>query len=212
MTSESTNGLNVVKAFLILAFVCLLVASQERSFPAQEQSFAQTLYPVLEKAACRSCHNPDGVASATRLQFPEPDASPEQIEAFGRSLVALIDRNKPEESLLLKKPTNRVPHAGGQRIKPGGEEEGILKDWIQRLAKMSDGEVASALKLHEEKAADAGIARPASALRRLTHSQYNNTVRDLLGDQSVPANQFPPEDFVNGFKNQYQSQNLSPLL
>jgi len=37
-------------------------------------------------------------------------------------------------------------------------------------------------------------------------------VRDLLGDRSLPANQFPPEDFVNGFKNQYASQNLSPLL
>jgi hypothetical protein len=198
------------KAFLVLALFSMW--AQEDFSPAQESSFARTLYPILEKAACRSCHNPDGVASVTRLQFPEPDANADQIEAFGRSLVALIDRNKPEESLLLKKPTNRVPHAGGQRIKPGGEEEGILKGWIQRLAKMSDGEVASALKLHEEKAAGAGAARPTSALRRLTHSQYNNTVRDLLGDQSAPANQFPTEDFVNGFKNQYQSQNLSPLL
>ena len=49
-------------------------------------------------------------------------------------------------------------------------------------------------------------------LRRLTHSQYNNTVRDLLGDQTAPANQFPPEDFVDGFKDQYNAQNLSPLL
>ena len=31
--------------------------------------------PVLEKANCRACHNPDGVASATRLHFPEADAS-----------------------------------------------------------------------------------------------------------------------------------------
>jgi hypothetical protein len=152
------------------------------------------------------------VASVTRLQFPEADANADQIEAFGRSLVALIDRNKPEASLLLNKPTNRVPHAGGLRIKPGGEEEAILKAWVQRLAGMSDGEAAGALKLHEEKSAGAGAARPTSALRRLTHSQYNNTIRDLLGDQSAPANQFPPEDFVNGFKNQYQSQNLSPLL
>ena len=37
-------------------------------------------------------------------------------------------------------------------------------------------------------------------------------VRDLLGDQTSPANLFPPEDFVNGFKNQYAAQNLSPLL
>jgi hypothetical protein len=198
------------KAFLVLALFSIW--AQEDFSPAQESSFARTLYPVLEKAACRSCHSPDGVASATRLQFPEPGANTDQIEAFGRSLVALIDRKKPEESLLLKKPTNRVPHGGGERIKPGGEEEGILKGWVQRLAKMSDGDAASALKLREEKAAGAGTARPGAALRRLTHSQYNNSVRDLLGDQSAPANQFPPEDFVNGFKNQYQSQNLSPLL
>src|SRR5438105_3442595 len=49
-------------------------------------------------------------------------------------------------------------------------------------------------------------------LRRLTHSQYNNTVRDLLGDQTRPADDFPQEDFVNGFKNQVASQDISPLL
>jgi len=36
----------------------------------------------MEKAACRSCHNPDGVASGTRLHFPEPDAAPERVEAI----------------------------------------------------------------------------------------------------------------------------------
>src|SRR5438034_11681331 len=49
-------------------------------------------------------------------------------------------------------------------------------------------------------------------LRRLTHSQYNNTVRDLLGDQTRPADAFPQEDFVNGFKNQTSAQDISPLL
>jgi len=32
------------------------------------------------------------------------------------------------------------------------------------------------------------------------------------GDQTSPANLFPPEDFVNGFRNQSQAQSLSPLL
>jgi len=49
------------------------------------------------------------------------------------------------------------------------------------------------------------------SLRRLTHSQYNNTVRDLLGDQTGPASQFPQEDFVHGFKNQVEAQSISPL-
>ncbi|QQS46524.1 MAG: DUF1592 domain-containing protein [Acidobacteriota bacterium] len=192
------------KAFLALA----LFSIWSQVSVSREISFARTLYPVFEKAACRSCHNPDGVASVTRLQFPEAGADTDQIEAFGRSLVALVDRSRPEESLLLRKPTNRIPHAGGERIKPGGEEERILTAWVERLAGMSDSEAAAALKFDRGEAA----ARPAPALRRLTHSQYNNTIRDLLDDQSAPANQFPPEDFVNGFKNQHQSQNLSPLL
>ena len=50
------------------------------------------------------------------------------------------------------------------------------------------------------------------SLRRLTHSQYNNTVRDLLGDNTRPADAFPQEDFVNGFKNQIAAQDISPLL
>jgi hypothetical protein len=49
-------------------------------------------------------------------------------------------------------------------------------------------------------------------LRRLTHSQYNHTVLDLLGDPSNPANQFPPDDFVHGFKTQYEAQGIPPLL
>src|SRR5262249_19744223 len=53
---------------------------------------------------------------------------------------------------------------------------------------------------------------PEAVLRRLTHSQYNHTVRDLLKDTTDPAQQFPPEDYVNGFKNQYQALSVSPLL
>jgi hypothetical protein len=50
------------------------------------------------------------------------------------------------------------------------------------------------------------------SLRRLTHSQYNNTVRDLLSDNTRPADSFPQEDYVNGFKNQIAAQDISPLL
>ena len=179
---------------------------------AQEGPFGSGLYQVMEKAACRSCHNPDGVASPTRLQFPEPDVAPDKLEAFGRSLAILVDREHPDKSLLLNKPTNRIPHAGGERIKPGSEDEAVLKAWIEKLTQLSGIELTRALKYREEEAAGVGHAAAKSDLRRLTHSQYNHTVRDLLGDQTSPANQFPPEDFINGFRNQSQAQNLSPLL
>ncbi len=183
-----------------------------RSALAQTGGFQTGLYPILEKANCRACHYTDGVASATRLHFPEADAPAAKIEAFGKSLVNLVDREHPEASLLLKKPTMAVPHAGGQKIKPGTPEEAALKAWIAQLAKLSGGDLAQALRYREQESSGAGAARHDAELRRLTHSQFNHTVRDLLGDQTTPANQFPPEDFINGYKNQTQGQSLSPLL
>ncbi len=179
---------------------------------AQTGPFATGLYPVLEKAACRNCHNPDGVASATRLQFPDENASASRVEAFGKSLVVLVDREHPDQSLLLRKPTSRVSHAGGERIKRGSPEETKLLDWIATLTKLSGNDLTAALRYHDTEDPTTQAPSKEPELRRLTHSQYNHTIRDLLGDQSVPANQFPPEDFVNGFKNQTETQGLSPIL
>jgi hypothetical protein len=179
---------------------------------ASAQDFRTTLYPVLEKSACRACHFADGVASATRLQFPEAESSPAKLEAFGRSLVELVDRAKPAESILRRKPTGRMPHAGGLRIAASSADDAALEAWILKLAKMPDAEVAEAIQYRKREASGTGYTRARIYLRRLSHHEYNNVVRDLLGDTSQPAQQFPPEDFVNGFKTQYQGQSLSPLL
>lgn len=194
-----------------MRFALLLAVSLTAPAIASDASFSQDVYPLLDKAGCAGCHNGSGVASATRLHFPERDAPAARIESFGRSLVVLVNRERPEESLLLTKPTNRVRHTGGERIKPGSPQEAALRKWVQTLAVLSPDEVARAKKEAEEHKSGRGARTPGVVLRRLTHSQYNNTVRDLLGDQTAPANRFPPEDFVNGFKNQYESQNVSPL-
>src|ERR1035438_7655499 len=192
----------------LLPWICLASAVF-----GQTGTFSNKLYPILKDAGCAACHNSNGVASATRLHFPDAEAPPDRVEAFGQSLVRLVDRDHPDESLLLKKPTLRVPHTGGLRIKPGSPEEAALKAWIQTLASLSGDALAKAMKYSDlEQAPNSGPGATAAVLRRLTHSQYNNTVRDLLGDQTAPANQFPSEDFVDGFKDQYNAQNLSPLL
>jgi hypothetical protein len=49
-------------------------------------------------------------------------------------------------------------------------------------------------------------------LRRLTRFEYNNTVRDLLGDDTRPANVFPSEELGNGFGNDANAQPVSSLL
>jgi hypothetical protein len=56
-------------------------------------------------------------------------------------------------------------------------------------------------------------ARPGpSPLRRLTHREYDNTLRDLLGDTLAPSHAFPAEEELNGFTNNAATQTLSPVL
>ncbi len=167
------------------------------------QDAAQSAWAVLQKAGCAGCHNPDGVASATRLRFPENPASPAAIAEFGATLKPLIDRENPDNSLVLRKPTRRIAHAGGKRIEPGSPDEAALRAWVVELAKAEPTATRATAESH----------KPAPPiLRRVTHAEYNNTIRDLLGDDSRIAESFPPEDFINGFKNQYQGQSISPLL
>jgi len=49
-------------------------------------------------------------------------------------------------------------------------------------------------------------------IRRLTRFEYNNTVRDLLGDATGPADVLPPEEEVAGFNNQAAALTSSDLL
>lgn len=184
-------------------------AAAQTTVSLEDGFFSKNLYPIFQKANCRGCHAEDGVASATRLHFPPESATTEQIEAFGRSLAVLVNKAHPEESLLLKKPTYRIEHTGGKLIPPGSDEEKILLRWINYLATFLADSSEMAGKPGESREEPMAAA---VVLRRLTHSQYNNTVRDLLGDQTRPANQFPEEDFVNGFKNQAAVQTIPPLL
>ena len=164
--------------------------------------FVEDLYPILTKAGCRNCHQVEGVASTTRLQFPESDQA-DEVQAFGESLRRFMDAGAPADSLLFKKPTNRVPHAGGRRIEQGTPEEQKLLAWIRETVARAPEQVPVARR---------AIQGERRVLRRLTHSQYDNTVRDLLGDSTGPSRHFPQEDFIDGFKNQDDGQGITPLL
>ena len=207
MSSGSQGG---VGQHLILRFpfvgACLASVVWAMAWPLaaqQEMTFPESLYPRLEAQNCRACHNSSGVASDTRLHFPESGASREAIMAFGLELAQLVDRNSPDSSLLLLKPTNQIPHTGGPLIEVGSEDERVLVSWVQFLA----SRVPSAPDPGHQRA-----ERVREPLRRLTHIQYDNTVRDLVGDRTRPARSFPAEDFVNGYTNQASSQAITPLL
>jgi hypothetical protein len=49
-------------------------------------------------------------------------------------------------------------------------------------------------------------------IRRLNASEYDNTVRDLLGDTSHPSAAFPPDDGADSFTNNADALTISPIL
>jgi len=52
-----------------------------------------------------------------------------------------------------------------------------------------------------------------SPIRRLTRTEYDNTVRDLLGDTSEPARNFPTEEIALGFDNSATARGVTaPLI
>jgi hypothetical protein len=57
-----------------------------------------------------------------------------------------------------------------------------------------------------------GLCVVDTPIRRLTRFEYNNTVRDLLGDTTNPADVLPPEEEVAGFNNQAGALTSSDLL
>jgi hypothetical protein len=146
---------------------------------------------IFEKAQCNTCHNDNGVASGTRFKFTGA--------GLAGSIEPLIVRSQPAQSRLIRMATNRLPHPGGERIQQGSREESTILAWI-----------ASAPLATNQPGQRLNAKQP--VLRRLTHSQYNQTVADLLGDQTRPARHFPAEDFAFGYTNTAGAQSISPLL
>lgn len=190
---------------LFSALICLAVAASAAESP---EFFRNELYPAFRTAQCHACHNDNGVASGTRFEFPPENATPAQIDAFGLRLASVVNADSPEVSRLYLMPTGRGQHPGGERIAQGSDDEALLMRWVRHLAALTPEEIAAA---SSDQPAAAG-PKHALSVRRLTHSQYNNAVRDLVGELSRPADQFPAEDFIHGFRNQLHGQSTSPLL
>lgn len=50
------------------------------------------------------------------------------------------------------------------------------------------------------------------AIHRLNAAEYDNTIRDLIGDDSHPSASFPPDDGAGSFTNNADALTISPLL
>src|SRR6185436_9370883 len=119
---------HIVKRWPVIAalsvFVLFASIRGSAAEPKRPLNFANDISPILTKASCNSggCHAKAGMGQRgfrlSLLGF-EPQEDYEHIvkEGHGRRVFPAA----PEQSLLLLKASNVVPHGGGKRLDPKSE-------------------------------------------------------------------------------------------
>ena len=118
--------------------------------------------------------------------------------------VGLSDDKTLSAMLLHRKVWERVAdNVDGKRMPPEGSPQPPQAD-RDRLVAYVQGTLAKA---------DCQLKDPGRVtLHRLNRAEYNNTVRDLLGTDLRPADDFPSDDVGYGFDNIGDVLSMSPLL
>ena len=111
--------------------------AQRAKCEVDDRFFVDKVYPVLEAAECRMCHNDNGVASATRVHFPPSDAKPDAIRAFGLGLSVVVDRAIPTRRSCSGSRRCGLRTGAASASRRAAPEEATLQSWIAYLAKLA---------------------------------------------------------------------------
>jgi mono/diheme cytochrome c family protein len=175
---------SAIALLLCLTAPLVALAAQSRPAPAAkpDPAFAKTVQPFLA-AHCLSCHQGKGAAAGLDMQALRP-------------LASLSRERHAWEHVAQKLKSGEMPPKGSPR--PPQAQVAAVTRWIEgwydradRTGPIDPGRVTA---------------------RRLNRAEYNNTVRDLLGIDLRPADDFPQDDSGYGFDNIGDVLSLSPVL
>jgi len=145
--------------------------------------FETDVRPFLD-SNCQLCHN--GNLKMAEIAF---DGFADEERALGDAALW----HRVERALA----SGKMPPSG--RPKPAQAKIDAVLAWIRSAAPS---------EIDEPVRADPGRV----TARRLNRAEYNNTVRDLLGVDLRPADEFPVDDTGYGFDNIGDVLSLSPIL
>lgn len=100
-------------------------------------NFRQQVMAVLSRGGCNqgachgNLHGKGGFKLSLRGENPDRDIVALVKDQMGRR----VNLEHPEDSLILKKPTGKVPHEGGLRFPASSAEYAILKRWLSEGAR-----------------------------------------------------------------------------
>ena len=169
-------------------------------------SFRNSVWTPVLAVQCAGCHTEGGPASDSGFVLTEVANDADLVANFHATARMAFTMTGSSPTLLLK-PTNAHPsgHGGGELFEVGSLQYQALESFVQQVTTegCDDG---SGLSTCEEPVPGR------RALRRLTHAEYQNTVRDLLGVETERPARFAADTVVDGFDNNSAALVVSPLL
>ncbi len=147
-------------------------------------SFANDVMPILARAGCNSgaCHGSASGKKGFKVSLRGYNPATDYITLTRGGNGRRLNRNDPDRSLLLLKPTGRVPHEGGKRFDADSAYARTLQRW---LAEGAGNDLAAAPKLVRVEVAPSSRTLPAVGLRqqlRVTAHYSNGSARDVTAD------------------------------
>jgi hypothetical protein len=150
--------------------------------PAPDGEFAKVVRPFVEKH-CAGCHNPEKRKADLVLSAYRDELSVVKDRTVWQAVVKMVQTGEmPPES------RPRPPAADAEAFTRAVHD---ILDRADRTAKRDPGHVT---------------------IRRLNRAEYNNTIRDLVGVDFQPAEDFPSDGVGYGFDNIGDVLSLSPVL
>lgn len=153
-------------------------------------NFANEIVPIFTKLGCNAggCHGKSDGQNGFKLSllgfYPNDDYEYLVKEDRGRR----IFHADPEYSLLLTKPSNKLPHGGGHRLSPGGYEWQLISSWIEQGTPYGeeDDPVIESIDVFPKTRS----MNPETRQQLIVIAHYNNgTTRDVTQIASYEANE-----------------------
>ncbi|QDT50226.1 hypothetical protein Pan258_42830 [Symmachiella dynata] len=150
--------------------------------PEAQIDFQKDVQPFFNDY-CGACHNPDDqIAGLDLEQYQSVESVTTERGTWQKILHVLNTKEMPPED----------------EAQPSEEQRKAITQWIDLELKSFDC---------------TKIDNPGRVtIRRLNRVEYNNTIRDLMGVDFQPADDFPSDDVGYGFDNIGDVLSMSPLL
>ncbi len=199
----------MLRALDYRAFVCLtaLVAAAQpgraQSLPepveptaptatvvAGDVNFELDVLPVLSAAGCNAgaCHGKSRGQNGFQLSLlgfdPDFDFATITQEAHGRRVFPAA----PDNSLLLRKASLRLPHGGGERLKFHGEEYETVRRWIAAGMPRQSAGAPTLARIRLEPPEHVMSRGDSEQLRVLAHYS-DGSIRDVAGLSDFQSNE-----------------------